>query len=228
MAVDLYQILLFLYVLCFVYCLGGDLSVFYSSGQLINPRLSQEARKYVLKVMHWLDQFPRVCMPLVIALGFTMGSMQWFELDAIWLWIIWGVAALWIYFVITLFLNGHEPAKVSLVHKVGLAMQWIIAPAILVLAIMSLRGTGITGDGWPAANLLIWAGTVFCGLASRYTMKPFSAAFGRIIGQGESPEDLAQMKEGSLHNTHTYSRHLGPCRTGRRDRHMEAVLSVYP
>jgi hypothetical protein len=171
MAVDLYQILLLLHVLCFVYWLGGDLGVFYSSSQLLKPGLSQDARKWVLKVMHWLDQFPRVCMPLVIALGFTMGSMQWFELDAMWLWIIWAVAIVWIYFVLALFLNGHEPQKVEWIRKVDTAMRWVIAIAITAVGVMSFMGTGLTEDNWLAAKLLIWAGTVFCGIASRTTMK---------------------------------------------------------
>ncbi len=194
MAVDLYQILLLLHVLCFVYWLGGDLGVFYSSSQLLKPGLSQDARKWVLKIMHWLDQFPRVCMPLVIALGFTMGSMQWFELDAMWLWIIWAVAIVWIYFVLALFLNGHEPQKVEWIRKVDTAMRWVIAIAITAVGVMSFMGTGLTEDNWLAAKLLIWAGTVFCGIASRTTMKPFSAAFARVMSQGETPEDLAQMK----------------------------------
>ena len=51
MSLDLYQILLFLHLLCFVYWLGGDLGVFYSSGILIKPGLSKESRTFVLKIM---------------------------------------------------------------------------------------------------------------------------------------------------------------------------------
>jgi hypothetical protein len=194
MGIDLYQVLLFLHLLCFVYWLGGDLGVFYSSGILIKPGLSKEARTYVRKVMHWLDQFPRVCMPLVIALGFTMGSMQWFELASMWLWLIWAITITWIYFVLYLFLNNHNPEKSALIRKIDYAMRWVIAISITVIGIMSLMGTGLTQDNWLAAKLLIWAGTVFCGIASRFTMKPFSAAFGRVMGEGETPQDIAQLK----------------------------------
>jgi len=194
MYLDLYQILLFLHLLCFVYWLGGDLGVFYSSGILIKPGLSKESRSYVVKIMHWLDQFPRVCMPLVIALGFTMGSIQWFELDVIWLIIIWAIAFFWIYFVITLFLNKSSEKKIYIIRKVDLSMRWVIALGITFIAIASFNGSGITEDKWLAAKLLIWAATVFCGIASRYTMKPFSKAFSRIMSTGETPEDLTQLK----------------------------------
>lgn len=195
MYLDLYQILLFLHLLCFVYWLGGDLGVFYSSGILIKPGLSKESRNYVLKVMHWLDQFPRVCMPLVIALGFTMGSIQWFELSMIWLVLIWTITFFWIYFVITLFLNKSSDKKTTIIRKVDLLMRWIIALVITFIAIASLSGLGITEDRWLAAKLLIWAATVFCGIASRYTMKPFSEAFTRIMSTGETPEDISQLKK---------------------------------
>jgi len=192
--IDLYQVLVYLHLLCFVYWLGGDLGVYYSSGILIKPGLTKEARTSVLKVMHWLDQFPRVCMPLVIALGFTMGSMRWFDMANIWLWLIWAISGTWVFFVIFIFLNGHNPGKIAFIRRVDLAMRWVIAIAVTAIGIMSLMGSGITEDNWLAAKLLIWAGTVFCGISSRYTMKPFGAAFGRVMTEGETPEDIAQMK----------------------------------
>lgn len=196
MEIGLYEILLYAHALCFVYWLGGDLGVFYASSQLLKPGLSTDARAWVRKVMHWLDQFPRVCMPLVIALGFTMGSMRWFEseLDPMILMLIWVIAIVWIYFVLALFLNKGDAEKVALIRKVDLPMRWVIAITITAIGVMSLMGSGITQDNWLAAKLLIWAGTVFCGIISRATMKPFGVAFGRVMTTGETPEDLAIMK----------------------------------
>ena len=196
MEVGLYEILLYAHALCFVYWLGGDLGVFYGSGQLLKTGLTKEARVATIKIYHWLDQFPRICMPLVIALGFTMGSMRWFEteLDPIVLILIWAIAIMWIYFVLALFLGWGSPEKIALVRKVDMAMRWVIGIAITTIGVMSLMGSGITQDNWLAAKLLIWAGTVFCGIISRTTMKPFPPAHARVMSQGETPEDLAIMK----------------------------------
>jgi len=73
MVVDLYQVLLLLHLLCFVYWLGGDLGVYYASGILIKPGLSQEARTYVRKIMHWLDQF----VERRLAARFGWSSVMW-------------------------------------------------------------------------------------------------------------------------------------------------------
>ena len=192
MEVDIYQILLFLHLLCFVYWLGGDLGVYYSSGILIRPGLSKETRTYVLKIMHWLDQFPRVCMPLVIALGFTMMQMRWLEFPNVYLWPIWLIAAIWIGFVIILFLNDKNPEKVFYIKRIDLYMRWIIAISIFAFAIVSV---GKAPEIWLSAKLLIWAITVFCGISSRLTMKPFGAAFARVMTTGETAEDIAQLKK---------------------------------
>ncbi len=194
MDIGLYEILLYLHALCFVYWLGGDLGVFYASGQLLKPGLTKEARVSIRKIYRWLDQFPRVCMPLVIALGFTMGSMLWFDLADMWVWIIWIISGVWIYFVLALFLNRGGPVKIEWIRKTDMPMRWVIGIAITVIAVMSFMGTGITQDNWLAAKLLLWAGCVFCGIVSRTTIKPYHAAFTRVLDQGETPEDLAQMK----------------------------------
>jgi hypothetical protein len=192
MEVDIYQILLFLHLLCFVYWLGGDLGVYYSSGILIRPGLSKEARTYVLKIMHWLDQFPRVCMPLVIALGFTMMQMRWFDFPQVYLLPIWCLAITWIGFVITIFLNDKNPEKVHYIKKIDLIMRWSIASSVVVFALVSFN---TAPEMWLSAKLLIWAATVFCGISSRLTMKPFGAAFARVMTTGETAEDIAQLKK---------------------------------
>ena len=71
-------------------------------------------------------------------------------------------------------------------------MRWVIAISIFAFAIVSL---GKAPEIWLSAKLLIWAITVFCGISSRLTMKPFGAAFARVMTTGETVEDIAQLKK---------------------------------
>jgi len=188
---ELYDVLIVAHALCFVYWLGGDLGVFYSSGIVIKPGLSKETRLITAKIFHWLDQFPRVCMPLIAALGTTMANLQgWFQLSSGWLLLVWIVAIAWIFNVIYLFLNEESNATAELVRKVDFAMRWVFSIGIAVLAIMSFVGSGITQDAWLAAKLLIYSGTIFLGIISRLTMKPFGPAFKRILSNGDTAADL--------------------------------------
>jgi len=133
-------------------------------------------------------------MPLVIALGFSLGSMRWFNIDPVWLWITWAIAVIWIYFVLAMFLKIGGDKKILWIRQVDMLMRWVVAIAITIIGVLSWMGSGITEDQWLSAKLLIWAATVFCGIISRSTMKPFRAAFGNVMTRGETPEDLAIMK----------------------------------
>src|ERR1700757_427545 len=67
-----YVTLLLLHILIFVYWLGSDLGVFYSAGYLTDPKLSVETRRTVMKILHFIDLFPRMALVLMIAVGFTL------------------------------------------------------------------------------------------------------------------------------------------------------------
>ena len=66
---DLYEFFLIVHLLLFVYWLGGDMGVFYSSGMVIDPKLSDSARMTAAKIMVNLDFVPRICMTLMLTVG---------------------------------------------------------------------------------------------------------------------------------------------------------------
>jgi len=49
----------FVHVLLFVYWLGGDAGVFYSSRFVVDPKLGREARLTAAKIFLELDMLPR-------------------------------------------------------------------------------------------------------------------------------------------------------------------------
>ena len=64
-----YDLLIIFHLLLFVYWLGGDMGVFYSSGMVIDPKLSNSARVTAAKIMIDLDFVPRICMSLMLTVG---------------------------------------------------------------------------------------------------------------------------------------------------------------
>ena len=54
------DIAVIIHLLLFVYWLGGDIGVFYSSGFATNQKLSREARETAGKIMLNLDLIPRL------------------------------------------------------------------------------------------------------------------------------------------------------------------------
>ena len=64
-----HDIALLIHLLLFVYWLGGDIGVFYSSGLSVNRSLSREARQMAGKIMINLDLIPRLCLSLMLTVG---------------------------------------------------------------------------------------------------------------------------------------------------------------
>ncbi len=64
-----HAIALVAHLLLFVYWLGGDLGVFYSSRFVVDPGRSREARLTAAKIMLDLDLIPRICMSLTLTVG---------------------------------------------------------------------------------------------------------------------------------------------------------------
>ena len=76
---DLYEFFLIVHLLLFVYWLGGDMGVFYSSGMVIDPKLSDSARMTAAKIMVNLDFVPRICMTLMLTVGGLLSSYNGVE-----------------------------------------------------------------------------------------------------------------------------------------------------
>ena len=64
-----HDVALLIHLLLFVYWLGGDIGVFYSSGLSVNRSLSREARQMAGKIMINLDLIPRLCLSLMLTVG---------------------------------------------------------------------------------------------------------------------------------------------------------------
>ena len=76
---SLYDLLIIFHLLLFVYWLGGDMGVFYSSGMVVDTKLSNSARVTAAKIMIDLDFVPRICMTLMLTVGETQAGtlVEW-------------------------------------------------------------------------------------------------------------------------------------------------------
>ena len=59
-----YAVFKYIHILLFVYWLGGDAGVFYSSTFVVNNKLSRDARLTAFKIFINLDMLPRYCLAL--------------------------------------------------------------------------------------------------------------------------------------------------------------------
>lgn len=189
MTVGVYQLALFAHLIFFCYWLGADLGVFYSAKFATDPKLTKDERRYVAKVMGFVDQFPRVSMLGTVATGATLAIMGGnIKADPSWLWLVWAIAIFWAGVVLYLYVNEADAAKIKPVKTADFYARIVLLILILYAAITSFMGIGITDDRWLAAKFLALAGTSASGVTMRLVMRNFGPIYHALLSGQATPE----------------------------------------
>jgi hypothetical protein len=177
----------FLHILLFVYWLGGDAGVFYSSKFVINPRLSKDARMTAAKIFVDLDMIPRYCMALMLTVGGVLAEIIGISHPA------WEMAAIlllgpfWLGMVLVVHAKEGSAAGETL-KRVDIWFRWIVIVSIIVSVVHSHWTGRLDGLEWFSAKLLLFAFLVFCGLMIRRNLPPFVQGFRTLATTGPTPE----------------------------------------
>lgn len=189
-----YLSLKLLHLLAFVYWLGGDLGTFFASRFVVDPKLSPAQRHTALKIMLGCDQGPKLCMPLIFAIGFSMSTtMGFIAVPGLAEVAVWAVCLAWFANVNWLYFTQNAAAKAR-VAQIDLGFRVLVVAGLLVASLF-------VPAQWLAFKIAIFAALVACGIYIRIQLKPFVAAFGQLMTKGSSAEVEA-----------TLSRALGRCR----------------
>jgi hypothetical protein len=164
---SLYELLIIFHLLLFVYWLGGDMGVYYSSGMSIDPKLSNSARVTASKIMMNLDFVPRMCMTLMLTVGGLLSEYNGIEHP------LWQTIAFyllgpgWLSMVVYLHL-AHGTQMSKTVTKIDYWFRWLIVVYLLWSVGYSFMFTDkLAAAPWVGAKLLVFAAMVFCGLMIR-------------------------------------------------------------
>jgi hypothetical protein len=191
-----YAVLILLHILLFVYWLGADLGVFYSVKYVVDPSLSLETPRTVMKVLHFIDLFPRMTLVLMLPIGATLALAGGYAtLPPGWtapaLAVLWIAGLAWFFLVVTLY-GRASPGLLRLDYGI----RYTMIAGLLLLGIASLAGYGPVAPGidWLPVKLIIYALIVALGLGIRAAFKPFAVAFGQLVTQGSTPEIESAMR----------------------------------
>lgn len=186
MTMIFYDSLNFLHLLFFVYWLGGDLGTYYASRFVRNPTLTVDARVTALKIMAGVDMAPRICMPMIFALGIHLGYLdtslsipKWtvtlvYLVSLFWLWLVFAV---------------HRQAGMSSANKLAqfdMGFRVVLIVGMVAVALYGFATGEIVRFSWIGLKLLIMAALVASGLMIRVKLAPFSPAFSELVRNGPS------------------------------------------
>jgi hypothetical protein len=185
---SLYDLLIIFHLLLFVYWLGGDLGVFYSSGMVIDPKLSNSARTTAAKIMIDLDFVPRICMTLMLTVGGLLVGMGDNGIDHP-LWQKLGFLALgpgWLAMVVYLhYAHGTPLSKV--VTKIDFWLRWGLVIYLIVATGVSFAIGRLDPAPWVGAKLMVFAVLIFCGLMIRVFIPGYIAGIMALRKQVDEP-----------------------------------------
>jgi hypothetical protein len=198
----LYGLLTFVHVLLFVYWLGGDAGVYYSSRFVIDPKLSRDARLTAAKIFVDLDMLPRYCLALMLTVGGLLAHYMGVPHPDWQLPLIIALGPLWVLMVWLV----HKKEGTPLGHRlarIDFWFRWIVIAAIVASVAYGWSDGRLEPYPWLAAKLLIFAFLVFCGLMIRMKLGKFVDGFRQLIRSGATPESDQKMLDG-MHELRPY------------------------
>jgi hypothetical protein len=170
-----------LHILIFVYWLGGDLGVFYSSTILTDTKTNPQGRIAAAKVLAQVDMAPRTAMILTLPTGLTVAALKgWLQIPTLALVAIWVFACVWLALAWIVHIK-HLPTG-SAIRKLDLAIRWAMIAGLINYALLG------TLPLFLKLKLLFLATTISLGLWIRKALAPFGPAFVEMVTNGPTPQ----------------------------------------
>ncbi len=190
MGITLLEVFLFIHVVLFVYWLGADLGVYYTSRFVVDRKLSTETRAIPGKIMEFVDLSPRITLVLFLPSGISLISLYEkvpnFVADYRYLIIVvaWLLGMAWLYLVIRNY-HSHGDPKAALIKRTDLAIRYLIVASIFAGGIYTLlvdEPFGVTTNPkWLAIKVMFYATAIAGGIGIRKALVPFGPAFGNVL-----------------------------------------------
>ena len=184
------SLVILLHLLMFAYWLGGDIGVFYSSTLLTDDKRDAVGRVAAAKVLNDVDLVPRFCLLLALPTGLAAAAAKgWLEIGVIPVVVAFIAASAWIWLIWTLHHNHSEKLR-----KIDLMLRYLFLMALVSTALAGLANL-ITLPLFIALKLLILAFAISMGLLVRRALKPFPAAFAKLVSGSVDDDVNATIKK---------------------------------
>ncbi|MEV4834932.1 hypothetical protein AB0K05_10440 [Nonomuraea sp. NPDC049486] len=195
-----YSLAIFLHIVLFVYWLGSDIGVFYSSRFILKSDLPTPARSVAAKIMHAVDMAPRICLVLFLPSGVTLMALGPFAEDYFPWWfvvLVWVAALCWLVLVVYDYTKGATALgrivqRLDLVVRYGLVVV-LVGIGSYMMVVPEPFGVQ-TNPKWLGAKLAAYGLCILAGVMIRWRLKPFGPAFGKLVSEGSTPEVEARIR----------------------------------
>lgn len=180
-----YNVIKLLHIFSIATWLGVDLGVFTCAWLSRNRSLSAEARGQFLKLLGILDLGPRVSMIATIPIGLTLAHLGWGVGPSVGAPVGWLIAVACVGWAVLIVRQHHGLGRIA---KPYVRVDTVVRVAL----VLSLGGAAIgsflsgpdegpIGPLWLRWKVLLFAGTIACGLWIRWQMRSAGPVFGATL-----------------------------------------------
>lgn len=184
-----YENIVFIHLLLFVFWLGGDVGVFILGQQSRRSDVySLNERLNLLKILTMVDMAPRTCIALMVPVSLTLANAGgWWQVP---FWLLasgWLVGAILLTASWTVFLR-QGTTEAATAKKVDFWLQVAMALFYGTIAISSLTGAGPIADTWLAAKTFLYALIFSTAIMIDVSYRPLGPALQALIADENNIE----------------------------------------
>lgn len=214
-----YSLAILLHLLLFVYWLGADAGVYYTSRFVLATDRPPAARAVASKIMLGIDLAPRICLVLFLPSGVSLLAASPLGRDLFGGWpliAVWIAALVWL--AIVLWVSTREGgAGHAFFYRLDVAVRGLLIVGLLGVAGYTITASAPFGvhthPAWLGGKLALYALAIACGLMIRYRLRPFGAAFGEVLSGSSTPATEAVLHR-SVAGTRPYVLAIWVCVLG--------------
>ncbi|MDX6744365.1 hypothetical protein [Actinocorallia sp. A-T 12471] len=192
-----------LHIVLFVFWLGGDLGVYYSSRFVLKPDLAPASRATALNIMSGLDLGPKITLVLFLPSGVTLMAMDPHGANIgghdIFAWPL--VVLTWLFafgWLAATIVDHRTHGRFPWVRKTDWTIRITLITALFGMAAYTFFAAepfGVTTEPkWLAGKVFFYALAIACGLGIRIALRPFGPAFASLMQHGSTPETESALK----------------------------------
>ena len=192
MLITLYDFLVFVHILLFVFWIGADMGVALLGHHCRKRSYSMPERLTILKLLGIIDMFPRSAWALMVPLSVSLLAVGgYWTLTTEVILLFWLLGFGWLLLVWQIHLRPENPL-ISKLKKIEFVLKLLLASFYTLLGLASLYWNEPISEYWLATKSLLFGFIFLSAIMIDLRFRELSPALMKLVEQGSTDENEAE------------------------------------
>ena len=192
MLLTLYDFLVFVHILLFVFWLGADMGVAVLGHHFRKRSYSMPERLTILKLLGIIDMFPRSAWALMVPLSVSLLAVGgYWTLTTEVILLFWLLGFGWLLLIWQIHLRSENPLITKL-KKIEFVLKLLLASFYTLLGLASLYWNEPLSEYWLATKSLLFGFIFLSAIMIDLRFRDLSPALMKLVEQGSTDETEAK------------------------------------